>query len=187
MLIITLLLTCLVVTMMITDITRYIIPNFFVLAVLCLYPVMVYVSPITPDWKFGLLVGMITFVIGYLLFVFKIMGGGDVKLLAVSSLYVSHVNCLDYLLGITVLGGILSLLLIILRPMLSYLFTKFCKPEFEAPRVLTVGAPLPYGVAIGFAFLVLIWSNEVTSMELPGIFKDSSYSSSHHLSSYKPQ
>ena len=68
LLIISVFLTCMVITAMITDITSFIIPNLLVVIILLTYPTMVLLVPVTPDWKMSLLIGLATFAVGFLLF-----------------------------------------------------------------------------------------------------------------------
>ncbi len=187
MLVISVILTFLIITVMITDITRFIIPNKFVLVILLLYPVMVYIAPVKPDWQFALMVAAAAFIVGFILFALKVMGGGDVKLLAVTSLYVNHTDFLDFIVGVAIFGGLLSIILIIIRPLIVYIFSRLGKSIESVPRVLTVNAPLPYGLAIGTAFLVLLWSGEINGIDILGNARDNMYLTSPHPDSYKPQ
>ncbi len=74
-------LTCLMITVMLTDITRFTIPNWIVAIILLLYPVMLYFSPVVVDWKMALVIMAGVFSAGFVLFVLHVMGGGDIKLL----------------------------------------------------------------------------------------------------------
>jgi Flp pilus assembly protein protease CpaA len=72
---------------------------------------------------------------------------------------------LPFIMGVGVLGGLLALLLVIIRPLTAYLFSKLEKPP-TISRILTVGEPVPYGVAIAISFLILLWSAKIPGIVL---------------------
>src|SRR4051812_26461774 len=90
------------------DATRYIIPNWLVGSLVALYPVAVMMGHARADWKMGLAAMAIVFVIGYIMFARKWMGGGDVKLLTACSLWAGMQNLLDFLFIVSLLGGIFA-------------------------------------------------------------------------------
>ena len=163
MLIIALLLTCLMILIIQSDLRKYIIPNWITGCLLLLYPVAVVLSPVRPDWKIALLIALGMFAVGFVLFAARIMGGGDIKLLPVTALYAGKESFLDFIVGVALLGGILTLLLLALRPFTAYAFSRIKSPP-PIPRVLTTGEPVPYGLAIAGCFLALLWAGK-----LPGI------------------
>ena len=75
MLIFALILTCLMLTVIITDGLRYIIPNWLVVAMLALYPAMV-VALHVPGWPLAVAISLACFAVGFLIFILNIMGGG---------------------------------------------------------------------------------------------------------------
>lgn len=166
LLIISVFLTCMVITAMITDITSFIIPNMLVVIILLTYPTVVFLAPVMPDWKMSLLIGGATFAIGFILFAFKAMGGGDVKLLAVIAMFVGKAVFFQFLMLMAVLGGALSIVLLLSRPIAAYIFARLGKPSTSIPRILTVGEPVPYGVAIGSAFLIMLWNGQISGITL---------------------
>jgi|GEM_PF-1650628 len=163
----TLVLSTLVISIMITDMKEFIIPNILVLALLILYPVMFLSLPVMHDWKMSVVIGGGVFAIGFLLYCLKLTGGGDVKLLAVLALYTGKETIVDLLINMAIFGGLLCLSIIVLRPLVSYVMTKKGRTESEIPRILRVGERyVPYGVAIGCAFLVLLWSGRITGISI---------------------
>lgn len=166
MLILSVFVTCMVVTAMITDMTSFIIPNLLVVIILLTYPIALFFSPVMPDWKMALLIGFGTFIIGFFLFSLKAVGGGDVKLFAVLSLFVGKPFFPEFLMQVAVLGGLLSVVLILARKMITYCTLRFGKPAGEIPRLLKTGEPAPYGIAIGLSFLVLLWGGHVSGVTL---------------------
>lgn len=142
------------------DTAKYIIPNWLVLTVAGLYPVFVLLSPEKPDWLIALAVGAGMFVAGFAIYAFKMMGGGDVKLLAALSLWTGKTSTLEFVTITAVYGGLLALALIVGRKFVPWLYTKM--PEgSKIPRVLTIGEPLPYGIAIAFAFITLMITGNI--------------------------
>jgi prepilin peptidase CpaA len=153
------------VTVIIADVTRYIIPNWLVGVLLLLYPVMVYFSPERPDWKIALLVMLGVFAGGFSMFALKVMGGGDIKLLMATSLWIGFDRLFEFIFWVAIAGGILSVFLLTVRMILFQVFSKRAvKPEL--PRVLKRGEPAPYGVAIAVTFLAFLWMHKMPGISL---------------------
>ncbi len=151
-------LTCLMVTVVYFDCTRYRIPNWLNALVIGLYGVMALTAPEPVLWKAALIGAGIVFAAGYVVFVLKMMGGGDIKLLTVTALWVGAAKLSGYVMLVAILGGVLSLLLLVLRRMLPLMMGKW---EERFPAALKRGAPVPYGIAIAAAFLFHLWSGWV--------------------------
>jgi prepilin peptidase CpaA len=158
-------LTCLMLAVILNDTTRYLIPNWLVLALILLYPVAVRVSPARPDWRTACVIALAVFLVGFI-FLFRFMGGGDIKLLTATSLYVGEEAGPQYIMLVALLGGGLAILLLVTRPLFKHLFDKLKKPEL-LPRVLTPGEKyMPYGAAIAIAFLILLWQGKMPGLVL---------------------
>jgi Flp pilus assembly protein protease CpaA len=67
---------------------------------------------------------------------------------------------------VAVLGGVLSVVLILARKMIAFSILRFSKPAGEIPRLLKTGEPAPYGIAIGLSFLMLLWGGHVSGVTL---------------------
>ena len=97
----------------VTDFRRYIIPNHATLAVLVLYPVYVLSAPESVSWQFALVMGLVFFVVGFVMYLGRALGAGDAKLLPVVILWVSpkgFVLFLVVMLGASfVLAGIVGI------------------------------------------------------------------------------
>lgn len=146
-----------------TDATRYIIPNWLNGFILVLYIPFAFLAP-ELDWLSGIYAFLIVFICSYPLFYFNLVGGGDVKLLCVLALWCGlNQILLQFIVYTGLLGGLLSLLLLGIRPLAAWLGSKFERP-LPIPKVLTYGQPIPYGLAITIAFLILLWNGSV-----PGI------------------
>ena len=139
------------------DVTRFIIPNWLVGSLLLLYPVAVFISPLPVDWQMAL-VGMLgTFALGYLIFAIRAMGGGDVKLIIVLSLWVGLENLASFGFNFALLGGGFAILLLLVRKILPYITPQ----KIKLPRILRDRQPVPYGVAIAGAFLLMLAAGEI--------------------------
>lgn len=141
------------------DATRYIIPNWLVGSLLLLYPVAVYLAPQPVDWQMALACMLGVFAIGYIVFARGWMGGGDVKLITVCSLWVGLDKLIDFIFLFAVFGGLLSLALYIGRKLVPWL-----KLKKLPPKIFQEGAPVPYGIAIAFAFLMLLYQGEIPAV-----------------------
>ena len=92
---------------------------------------------------------------GFILFAFKFLGGGDVKLLAASSLFMGFEQGLSFLFFTAVFGGLFALVWVrtgFLRKILVYYGLPV---EHDIPQVI------PYGVAIAAAGFFVTWQKFV--------------------------
>lgn len=166
MLILSVFITCMVITAMLTDLTSFIIPNLLVVIILLTYPILLFIAPVMPDWKTSLMIGGGVFLVGFALFATGAMGGGDVKLLAVIALIVGKPAFPEFVMDVAILGGVLSVVLIATRKAIAYYFLRTGKSTEHLARILKVGEPAPYGVAIGMSFLWLLWHGQVSGVTL---------------------
>lgn len=144
------------------DTTRFLIPNWLNLTLLAVFLVWGFVAP-HMDWLSALYMFLALFAAGYLMFAFHIMGGGDVKLLAVCGLFVGWGQAgISFIFYTAILGGLLSLLVLALRFLLPPICARLGGKSL--PALFTMGEPVPYGLAIAGAFLLLLWRNH-----LPGL------------------
>ncbi len=132
-----------------SDFQIYQIPNRICLAIAALYPAYALTAglpAITILW--ALAIALAAFVAGAGLFAARIMGGGDVKLIAASALWAGPTLILPFLLATGLAGGVLASVLWIAE-------RRRGRPEpvgAAAPATDLLPAtgtiPLPYGVAI---------------------------------------
>lgn len=85
-------------------------------------------------------VGVLIFLVGLVLFVCRIIGGGDVKLLTATTLLIGYYDVFSFLLLMSVFGALVSLVLFVMH------------------RFKVSGVPVPYGVAIAAAGIVTLLS-----------------------------
>lgn len=97
----------------VSDFRHFIIPNRVCIAVAALYPAYV-LSPATASgepvpWIGALLCAGVVLAIGILMFALKAMGGGDVKLMAVTTLWAGPPLIMGFAIVTAVAGALLAL------------------------------------------------------------------------------
>ncbi|WP_167730285.1 prepilin peptidase [Terasakiella sp. SH-1] len=131
----------------IEDLDDYRIPNFISLALIGLYPLYVLTAPfeVYLGWSFG--IASLFFLMGLGLFSLGIMGGGDVKLITLTALWVGPVGLIPFLLGMALVGGAMSLFMLSapVRHSTAYVCVHMGLMRAQE-KILT--DKLPYGVAI---------------------------------------
>ena len=92
------------------------------------------------------------------------MGGGDAKLLAASALWFGTAFTLPYLLAASVLGGLLTLFIVIAR---RIMLPQMLLNVPWIARLLDKKQGIPYGAALGPAALYVFvgspWMNYITT------------------------
>lgn len=165
MLILAIILSALMLLVFYYDATRYIIPNWLVGLVILLYPPVYFLAEAAPDWQMALATFAGLFTVGFILFSTNIMGGGDVKLLAACGLWTGIKALPAFLIYTSLLGGALGILLIAGRPLMAFGWLKLF-PARPLPRIFEKSAPIPYGLAIAGAMLILIWIQKLPTLVL---------------------
>ncbi|MDG2034094.1 MAG: prepilin peptidase [Rhodospirillales bacterium] len=139
----------------VSDFRTLTIPNWIPLAAAAFYVPFAYTLDITATalaLHYG--IGALLYLMGLGLVSLRIIGGGDTKLLAAISVWTGPDMTTQLLLLVAVLGGILALVTLCLRKILSG------KPDGLEPRWLNPRAGthsgIPYGIAIAMAGLILI-------------------------------
>ena len=139
----------------VSDASRYIIPNTLNGLILALYVLAALLLPIHPLSALaaaGIILGL-----GLGLFALGLMGGGDIKLLVVLSLWTGwNMATVQFIFLTAICGGVLVVLVLLLRVMMPPILFKL-RPTRNLPRLLTRKQPVPYGLAIAAAFLWLLW------------------------------
>ena len=138
------------------DFRRLTIPNLVPAALCLLWPI--YFAATAPSLYGGLgAVGcaLAVFVIGAALFARGWLGGGDVKLLAAATLWVGPIGTPSLLVMTGVLGGVMALFL--LMPLGAQLAAaaRLILGQVPLGHEGGSGPPVPYGVAISGAALIV--------------------------------
>lgn len=112
------------------------------------------------DWLGHVGAGILTLAGGAVLFHFRFLGGGDAKLLAAIALWLGWSSLPEFLVLIGLLGGGFGLALLMARRTALASAPGWARLGLGLPRVLREGEPVPYGVAIGGAALVVMAMNQ---------------------------
>jgi prepilin peptidase CpaA len=138
------------------DLWRFRIPNLVTAGLAALFLVAALPSALEVAWLGHLGAGALMLLLGAAAFRFRVVGGGDVKLLAATSLWLGFGLLPHHVLLTAVLGLGLALVLLVLRRVLMPVMVAGA-PRGEAwlPRGLQDGQPIPYGIAIAASALVL--------------------------------
>jgi prepilin peptidase CpaA len=136
-----------------TDLLTMTIPNRVSLALLAGFLVIAPFSGLA--WSaigLHLLAGALMLIIGFALFATRIMGGGDAKLLAAAALWTGFDHLVEYCFLVAVLGGLLSVLILMFRAM-PLPPTLMGQQWLEHLHKKTTG--IPYGIALAGAGLIV--------------------------------
>ncbi|MGH6934275.1 MAG: A24 family peptidase [Dongiaceae bacterium] len=97
------------------DIRSRLIPNRYCLAIALLYPVFA-LSAVPPiDWLGGLIAGSAALLVGYVMFAFRLTGGGDAKLFAAVMLWAGPKLFGLFVLTMALFGGVMGIVFLIRR------------------------------------------------------------------------
>lgn len=138
------------------DAWKYIIPNrvTFGLAGLFLVASPFLATPV--DWLSHLGAAGAVLAVGILPFAFGRLGGGDVKLITAVSLWTGFEHLLEFLVYASLAGGIVALLLVLVRRLLRRRSPGPTGAHVRAlPRALRNGESVPYALAIAPAAIVV--------------------------------
>ncbi len=133
-----------------SDARSFRIPNYLCALLLLLFPIFVATAPIQIDWHQNAGVFLLVGLSGFAMFLCHLAGAGDIKLLAVASLWAGP-HLIAVLVVVTALaGGVVSIAMAIST------YRKYAGRQ-DAPALQKV--PIPYGVAIatgGIATLAMM-------------------------------
>ena len=140
------------------DFRRFVIPNLLPIVLCVLWPVYFAFAPSFYGAVSSIGCALAVFLVGAVLFARGWLGGGDVKLLSAAVLWAGPAGTPALLMLTGVLGGALALFL--LMPFGSQI-TMAIRALLGQPAVSTergMATPVPYGVAIAGAALIVILS-----------------------------
>jgi prepilin peptidase CpaA len=125
------------------DVKSLRITNYFSVALVVLFGLTLVFVGVASDWWENLVVFSLFLVVGFLLFNTGILGGGDIKLLAATSLWFDFEGALFLFVSVACAGGIAALLFMALRRAIP-----FPKDVRESWIALRKKGPVPYGLGI---------------------------------------
>ncbi len=136
-----------------SDLVRYEIPNSLSLALVAAFALLATELPL-PAVIDRVLAGLTVFGLMSLLFAAGICGGGDVKLLGATALWMGWSHLTAFLLVMALAGAVLALTLLILRRLAGsgVVVATGVRPR----RIFAKDAGVPYGVAIAVAGVSMI-------------------------------
>lgn len=97
--------------------------------------------------------GALVLVVGIALFAFGLFGGGDAKLLAAVALWVGWSDLLPLIFAVALVGGVLSLAVILLRKGLGRWPDWLVK---SAEGLFAANKAVPYGIAIAIGAMIVV-------------------------------
>lgn len=135
----------------VTDLRHRRIRNWLVAGLAVTYPPLALVCGIPgAEIGFALVAGLLVFAAGFGAFAAGWVGGGDVKLAAVVTLWLGAGQTLPFLIYASLFGGALALALLTGRALFRFIASGPA-PEVEMHRL-----SLPYGPALALAGMVLL-------------------------------
>lgn len=148
-----------------TDLFTFKIPNKVTIALAATF--FAWALAIAMPWSqlgWHLAIGAGVLVFGFTLFAFKVLGGGDAKLLAAAALWIGPDNLASFILLTAVLGGVLGIAILFYR---SRTVPMILTSHPWAVRLHEKTAGMPYGIAIAMAGLWLfpttVWVQAATA------------------------
>jgi prepilin peptidase CpaA len=141
------------------DLASFTIPNFLSLALAALFLAFAASAGFSPallGWH--LAAGMTGLVLGFGLFAFGWIGGGDAKLFAAIALWLGFSDLLPYAVVASLFGGLLTLLLLLARqmPLPAVLAQRGWVARLHDAR-----SGIPYGVALAAGAFALLPYSEI--------------------------
>lgn len=130
------------------DANTYRIPNMLCAALLVLFPLFVLTAPRPVEWDQHLMVFGLVLIAGFAMFVGNLAGAGDIKLMAVTSLWAGPHLIAVFLIVTALAGGIVALTVAVLTYARNFSGKISGKPAVAVAKV-----PIPYGVAIAIGGL----------------------------------
>lgn len=148
------------------DLLTMTIPNRVSVLLVALFVV---VAPLTgmsfDDFLMHLAAGGLVLVASFILFAIGGFGGGDAKLLAAGALWVGLDLLVDFLVGVTLLGGALAVLIVLYRTAPIY---GLPLPHW-AFKLHERGTGIPYGLAISGSALAVFPSSHLLAPAVLGL------------------
>lgn len=134
------------------------IPNKISLALIATFVLAAFYIGLAPD-KIAqhLGVGAAVLAVGFALFAFGLLGGGDAKLMAAGALWMGPEHVVLYIAYLTIFGGLLSGLILAYRKFIPV--SPGLLPDW-AVKLHVAGTGIPYGLAIAASGLLMYPSTD---------------------------
>jgi len=138
------------------DATSFRIPNWLTAAMALVFIPAALGAPANVNWLGHMGAGALAFAVAAGFFALGAVGGGDVKLIGATALWLGFGPLVEFALVMGILGGALTLAILVARQ-----WFPLVQPMLPAglnaapPRVLTAGEGVPYGIAIAGAGLLV--------------------------------
>jgi prepilin peptidase CpaA len=132
----------------INDARVYKIPNILCAGLILLFPLFAMTSPREIEWDQNLMVFGLTLAAGLGMFLLKLAGAGDIKLLAAAGLWAGPHYIALFFITTALTGGLLAFVMM----GLTYMRNRQNKQALAMAKV-----PIPYGIAIAFGGLRIIY------------------------------
>jgi prepilin peptidase CpaA len=140
------------------DFRRLIIPNLLPILLCATWPVYFAAAPSLSGALAAVGCALAVFLVGAVLFARGYLGGGDVKLLSAAALWAGPAGVPTLLLLTAVLGGALALFLLMPLGGQIALSARLMLGQPALPAARGLAMPVPYGVAIAGAALIVVVS-----------------------------
>ncbi|HBF31508.1 prepilin peptidase [Rhizobium sp.] len=152
------------VTAALTDLFEMKIPNAIPVLLLLGFAALAIVLGLPwRDVGLHLLAGLVVFWACFVFFAVNVMGGGDAKLMTAAAVWFGfNASLLEFLAQVAVFGGVLTVLILIIRSQSSHLLAL----GLRMPRSLLVEKKIPYGIAIALGGFCTISQSPLAIMVL---------------------
>ena len=129
------------------------IPNWLTGALALAFPLGALAAGQPVDWLSHVGAGLAVFAVAALLFALRLMGGGDVKLLAATALWVGLGQLLPFLMLVALVGGAFAIVCLVLRhPLVQSAILATLR---RLPVLAQKNLPIPYGIPIAVAGVLM--------------------------------
>jgi prepilin peptidase CpaA len=129
------------------------IPNWLTGALAVAFPVAAMLVGHDVQWLSHLAAGLAVFVGAAVLFMLRMIGGGDVKLLGATALWTGLGQVVPLLMLVAVIGGVFALVVLLLRhPFVHAVMLAVLR---RLPAFTEAKTPIPYGIPIAIAGIAL--------------------------------
>jgi prepilin peptidase CpaA len=137
-----------------SDLVSLRIPNWLTGSLAAAFPVVALLCGGQVDWLSHVAAGLAVFIGAAILFALRLMGGGDVKLLAAVALWIGLGSLLPFLTLTAVIGGAFAVVILVLRAPAVQVALRRALPRL--PDFAHAKMKLPYGVPIAIAGILMV-------------------------------